>query len=273
MARTFIEGVDAPAPDLRVWDRLHREFHDAPDEHRAAQVLCRFTGGTPLLHDKDGKQRAVDILLALPTGSRAVVEVSSTFDPILRRDMHNSDRFEADIASRYAGTDRWVLHLQPGWDVPPAKHRRILADAVARELEQRDPGLPYGSLGSAHWIFAWRDASAPGGVDIRGWDSRVPRSQISAAEELTSFLDGTAMRNKREKLIADARSVKARHRHLYLLTTPTGKNAHIGTASTWELSDGSFQLPADLDELWLDGLNGLVRRFDPVTGYWTEYSV
>lgn len=136
-------------------------------------MLCRFTGGTPLLHDKDGKQRAVDILLALPTGSRAVVEVSSTFDPILRRDTHNSDRFEADIASRYAGTDRWVLHLQPGWDVPPAKHRRILADAVARELEQRDPDFPMGAsearTGSSHGGTHQHSAASRYAVGILGF--------------------------------------------------------------------------------------------------------
>jgi len=274
MATAFIEGTDAlPPADLTTWDRLHREFEGDPDEHRAAQVLCRLTGGSPELWDRDGRHNAVDILLTLPGGTLAAVEVSSTFDRILRRDMHNSDRFAADIVSRYRGADHWVLHLHPGWDVPAARQRRTLAAAVAKELEQREPDGAYGNLASANWVFAWRDDTQPAGVEIRGWDSRVPPTSMSASAELSLFLDGEAMRGKRKKLVTGALSTGARYKYLYILTTPTGGNAHIGTATIWEFSDGTFSLPTDIDELWLDGLNGTVRRFVQAQELWTEYSV
>lgn len=161
----------------------------------------------------------------------------------------------------------WVLHLQRGWEVPPIKERRLLAARVREELRAREHD---GRLRCAPWLFAWSSGEERSRVEIRGWDSRVPSSRQAGPTHLTAFLDSELIRKKRSKLITDSRTLDAPERQLYLFTSPTGPNAHIATTHMLELADGTFALPFDLDELWLDSRGATLRRFRRQDG-WTEY--
>ena len=181
-------------------------------------MLYRFTGESPKLWDTNGRQKAVDILLTTPSGATTVVEVSSTYDPLLERDLSNTSLLETDLAQVYTGRDRWVLHFHEQWTVPVRRERPAFATTIAAELQQRDRAQDHGWLEAIPWIFAWRDdtAAAPG-IEVRGWDSRVPpRAWRPASEDFAEFLDSPPMRKKRSKLVADGRALGASDRYLYL---------------------------------------------------------
>ena len=234
-------------------------------QHPPLSHHSRVKRGEPHLWDTAGRQRATDIILRTPDSPLAVVEVSSTYDQQLRRDMHNCQLFETEINASYEVGRHWVLHLQRGWEVPPIKERRLLA--AREELRAREHD---GRLRCAPWLFAWSSGEERSRVEIRGWDSRVPSSRQAGPTHLTAFLDSELIRKKRSKLITDSRTLDAPERQLYLFTSPTGPNAHIATTHMLELADGTFALPFDLDELWLDSRGATLRRFRRQDG-WTEY--
>lgn len=268
MARYFRQGVDLRNTDLDVWSRIDREFEDQPDEHRAARVLYRFTGIEPFLWDTAGRQRASDIVLRHHGKLYAVVEVSSTHDTLLRRDMNQAGLFESEMNEGYSGRNRWVLLLQRGWDIPSVHERRAVANDIRQELQARTSD---GYLSSIDNVFAYPVADGVPGIEIGGWNSRVPVTTLNGSEHLAAFLDTEIMRRKRSKLTNDAISLDAPSRQLFLHTTPTGSHAHVATTSTWDLADGTFVLPDDLDEVWLDSGGLVVRRFTREGG-WTEYA-
>lgn len=272
MARFYIEGVDAASSDLAVGNRIDTEFIVGTDEHRAARMLYRYTALHPILHDRHGRQNAVDILLRSRSGPVAVLEVSSTTDETLQRDMHNSLLLEKQIAAEYAGDAAWVLHFHSSWTVPPQRQRRRLAVDIAAELLHRGSSGADGYLQAAPEIYAWRSSIDTPGVVARGWDSRVGDIQGGSVSGMfEEFLNSPSMRRKREKLVADAVTLHAPRRVLYLMTTPTGANAHLGSAHILDLADGSFTLPPDVEELWLDGRGSTIRRYILSSG-WTEFN-
>ena len=57
----------------------------SPDETVAALLVERATGATATAHDVDGRQGAYDVLLALPDGRRAALEVTTHAAPGIRR--------------------------------------------------------------------------------------------------------------------------------------------------------------------------------------------
>ena len=272
MARFYVEGARADANDLRVWDRIEREFADDPDERRAARVLYQLTGHHPFLWDTGGRQRAVDIYLRSPSGDVTVVEVSSTFDPVLRRDTDNAFRLKQEIAAVYAGTASWVLHFHKGWDVPPTKQRRRLAQQISGELKEREATHESGYLRAAPLIYAWAGAHGTPGVEIGGWDSRVGQARGRVSDRFAEYFESEPLTRKRRKLAEGASALGASSRHLYLFTTPAGTRARLGSAHLWDLTDGSFALPADVDCVWLDSLNTTVRRFSAAEG-WATFSL
>lgn len=267
MARFYREGAEVQNTRLASWNRIDEEFARHPDEHRAARVVYRFTGHEPHLWDTDGRERASDIILRTDGTPIAVVEVSSTYDPLLRRDMHNCDLLEAEMNAGYERSRHWILHMKRGWQIPPQRERRRLAHHIRKELEGRKDD---GFLRSAEWLFAWGADDEESRIEIRGWDSRVPPTMRVGSAHLAAFLDSDLIQGKRSKLRADAEGLEVPARHLYLSTTPTGSHAHIATTHAWDLADGAFVLPPDLDEIWLDSRGATVRRFARDVG-WTEY--
>lgn len=78
------------------------------DERLVALALERATGGRARSHDVDGRQGAVDLLLTLPDGRVAAVEVTTLAgDGVRRRDALGSG----------AGA-RWPDPRRPWWTVP-----------------------------------------------------------------------------------------------------------------------------------------------------------
>lgn len=269
MARFFREGREVADTSLSVWNRIEEDFKEHPDEHRAARMLYRFTGREPFLWDANGRQQASDIGLGTVSKFDAMVEVSSTDDSDLRRDMRNCELLEKEMNEGYDQDRHWTLLLQRGWQIPAQKERKALARSIRVELELRTTD---GYLDSAPWIFAWASPEVESRIEIGGWDSRVTSTAHAGSVFLALFLDSELMQKKREKLRADAVTLDASSRLLYLFTSPTGSNSHIATWHTWALADGSFVLPDDLDELWLDGRGTTVRRFTRNDG-WTEYAI
>lgn len=268
MARYFLQGADALDTDLAVWARIDREFKDHPDEHRAARVIYRFTGHEPSLWDTAGRQRASDIVLRQGGTVSAVVEVSSTHDTLMRRDLNNAGRLERDINDGYVGQHSWVLLMQRGWEIPPTHRRQVVASSIRNELDGRRAD---GYLDSIDHVYGYMRPDGDPGVEIGGWNSRVPDTPLRGSQHLAAFLNTDIMRRKRSKLTSDASALDAPSRQLFLHTTPTGAHARVATTHTWDLADGTFTLPDDLDEIWLDSGGLIIRRFTREHG-WTEYA-
>jgi hypothetical protein len=179
--------------------------------------------------------------------------------------------------------DFFPVSLETGWDAPfTRKDKTVRArwDAVvARARDEAGRGdLTAETRAELHDIFPSLQVGAPrmdparAGFTLVSWSARVEPSQdVPYLERLSDYLrESERGQHHIEKLKREAKEVSADHLHLYLLVASTGKWGNLLATSPSYLTEGIFEPPASLTDIWLDGGTGYLYRWRQETG-WTYH--
>lgn len=270
-------GVTPPA--TRWWESDAFLSWDG-DDRRAALYAWLLTGRTPQRRDSPGAGDArVDLVLDGDGQGLELIEILSTIDGSYQQDIDRARRLVADLN---ADVPRFTVavRLNRGWTAPLTRNDRAAgrswdaAKAAARVdsaegvLRPETLDLLQEAWPSASFSVV-TDAGYGPGYYLSSWNARVLDSgSVPYLARLSDYLssDHQAVRHVM-KLEREAAALGATRLHLYLLLSSTGELGDLLPSSPSYLTEGTFQPPEGLTDIWLDGGTGYIYRWTVERGW------
>ncbi|WP_447947954.1 hypothetical protein [Microbacterium maritypicum] len=282
---SWAEAAAALRADVQPWWEDSRWDED-PDDRRAALTVWLFTGMVPERRDFAGAgDSRADLLLTAEDGHREVVEVMTTIDASFQHEQTSAARLVEELNQSEHRTSIPVS-LEGQWTPPRTKKGspqrkawqetvRLLHEETAstgkpspdtvRKLERLFVGLQVGEPS---------EDEEPRGFHLASILAKVQDHEgVPYLDLLTRFLqtDRQAVRHV-EKVKREVAATGSTRGHLYLLVASTGQHGHLLPISPSYLTDGTFEPPDGVDELWLDGGTSHIFRWQREHG-WTYHEM